>query len=355
MPPTRQNMMFLIKDPNNAAGVGAPGNFTNTVSFDNIDYFVPIRDGTSVSSSSTFALFRQDATMYVSGNDNGRRYTQTGSKVTLTESVGINLSPGSQPPGTSNSGSSNSRALSAPVGAIIGLIIVLGLVIGCTVWLIKRDDNRRKKKVILTGASPQEPRHAPTQHLGENERANYCSSAGQNPTATTYPSEQVASTSILPMAPNTSAQRQTFQDQMQALQFSSHPRPNFVTTAAYIGESETSSNASSVPYLGWSGAPQAAWQPTPFILPTRPANSTNVSTPSTSHAPATTTFVTAGTQSSQDPQARSVDGIVDSGATSSSAQSLPLLSSPSIPYNTRPSPGIETCHTLVAPQNHPQD
>jgi hypothetical protein len=112
------------------------------------------------------------------------------------------------------------------------------------------------------------------------------------------------------MTPITSAsqQHQTYQNQMLTLQFSSHPRPNFVTIAASSGEPETA--ASSVPYPGWSGAPQEAWQPAPFVPLASSVNDTAVSSPSLAHSPAAAVFVTVTVQSSQDPQTISTEGIV---------------------------------------------
>ncbi|KAG9069772.1 hypothetical protein KI688_009097 [Linnemannia hyalina] len=95
-------------------------------------------------------------------------------------------------------------------------------------------------------------------------------------------------------------QHQTYHDQMQALQFSSHPRPNYVTTA-YSTEPDTSSPP--VSYTGSSGTPEAAWEPTPFVPPVRPASSTGLSSPSAGagaagHSPDTSTATALSTTTS---------------------------------------------------------
>ncbi|KAH7050498.1 hypothetical protein BKA57DRAFT_458895, partial [Linnemannia elongata] len=116
-------------------------------------------------------------------------------------------------------------------------------------------------------------------------------------------------------------QHQTYQDHMQALQFSSHPRPNVVTTA-YSTDPATSNPP--IPYPGWSGAPQAAWQPTPFASPAQPATSSTEAS-SLSASPIATEYG----QSSQDPH-----------VSSTSISSSP----PSIPRSTKPSSEVGSPH-----------
>lgn len=72
-------------------------------------------------------------------------------------------------------------------------------------------------------------------------------------------------------------QHQTIQEQMQELQFSTHPRPNFVTTAQ-DGESGTHNDSDS--YLKKIRAPQEPWKPTTFVPPTRPIDHTGESSSS---------------------------------------------------------------------------
>ncbi|KAK3819388.1 MAG: hypothetical protein JOS17DRAFT_756330 [Linnemannia elongata] len=326
-----RSTIYKINDPDNANSTGPPtANFTSDIT--SMEYFVPLGDGTS---PTTFALARRFHSMYVFGNDNGFIYTHEIDKVSITDPVGINPNP--KKPST---GSSSSPG--AIIGAIFGVVVVGGLII----WFARR--RNRTKTANATAAAADKPfppfpplnnnNYAYPQQPGQNGGPNYYNPTGQNSTATTYPTGQVAPTTILPMAPITSVsqQHQTFQDQMQALQFSSHPRPNFVTTAAYSGESESSSGPSSVPYPGWSGAPQAAWQPTPFAPPARPTSSQGTPTPSAGGSPAVATaFSSATAQSSQNPQAIVSRSSVDSPTPSTFT---PLSSPPSVPHCTRPSP-----------------
>ncbi|KAF9125333.1 hypothetical protein BG015_004915 [Linnemannia schmuckeri] len=76
-------------------------------------------------------------------------------------------------------------------------------------------------------------------------------------------------------------QHQTIQDQMQGLQFSTHPRPNFVTTAQ---DRESGMHNDSDSYLKPIGAPQEPWQPTAFVPPTRPIDHTGGSSSSVAAA-----------------------------------------------------------------------
>ncbi|KAF9549836.1 hypothetical protein EC957_002406 [Mortierella hygrophila] len=166
--------------------------------------------------------------------------------------------------------------------------------------------------------------------------------------AATFPGTHITSTPPVPQ------QHQTYQDQMQALQFSSHPRPNYVTTA-YSTESATPSPPAS--YTGSSGAPQAVWEPTPFVPPARPASSTGLPSPSAGagaagHSPDTSTATavssttdTAGLQTNvtRDPQ--------DRGTPS------PSFPPPSVPHSTRPGQEAGTAsspHALLARSQNPQ-
>ncbi|KAK5822327.1 hypothetical protein F5H01DRAFT_410631 [Linnemannia elongata] len=316
--------IYKINDPDNTNSTGLPvANFTNTAT--NMDFFVPLGDGTSPTS---FALMKQFGKLYAFGNDNGYRYTREINKASITDSVGVNPNP-SKP----SSGSSSSQDDSSSTGVVIGAIVGVVLLGGVIVWLTRRFRTADTATATNTAANKPLP---PVPPLNNTNNYVYPQQPGQTggPNYYNLPG-QPAPTTILPMAPITPApqQHQTYQDQMLALQFSSHPRPNYVTTA-YSTEPVTSSPPVSHP--GSSGAPQAAWQPTPFVPPTRLSSSMGSPTPSAGgfSVVATAFSSTAAAQSPQEPQAIVSQESVDSPALSVSTP----LSPPSVPYSTRPSP-----------------
>ncbi|KAF9537643.1 hypothetical protein EC957_007850 [Mortierella hygrophila] len=332
---SRSGAIYKINDPDNANSTGPPvANFTNSAI--NMDFFVPLGDGTSPIS---FALMKQYGKMYVFGNDNGARYTHEINKVNITDPVGINPNPR-----TPSTGSSSSQGDSSSAGAVIGVIAGVGFLLGLIVCLIMRGRAANAAKATNATADKPLPSLPPLnntnnyvypQQPGQTGGPNYYRPPGQPSASTIYPSGQPAPTTILPKAPITPVpqQHQTYQDQMQALQFSSHPRPNYVTTG-YSTEPTTSSPP--VSYSGSSGVPQAAWQPTPFVPPTRPSSSINTPTLSAggSSVVATAFSSTAAAQSPQEPQAIVSQHFIDSPAPSTST---PLSSPPSVPHSTRPS------------------
>ncbi|KAK3808807.1 MAG: hypothetical protein JOS17DRAFT_545002, partial [Linnemannia elongata] len=330
-----RSTIYKINDPDNANSTGPPvANFTNSAV--NMDFFVPLGDGTSPTS---FALMKQYGTMYVFGNDNGARYTHEINKVNITDPVGINPNPSS-----SSSGSSSSQDDSSSAGVVIGAIVGVVLLGGVIVWLARIGKTANAAKATTATADKPLPPfpplsntnyHANHQQQGQTGGPSHYNPPGQYPAVIAYPLGQPAPTTILPMAPITPVpqQHQTYQDQMQTLQFSSHPRPNFVTTA-YSTEPVTSNPP--VSYPGSSGAPQAAWQPTPFVPPARPSSSIGTPTPSAggSSVVATAFSSIAAAHSPQEPHAIVSQQSVDSPAPSAST---PLSSPPSVPHSTRPS------------------
>ncbi|KAF9146015.1 hypothetical protein BGX30_005111 [Mortierella sp. GBA39] len=316
---SRNSTIYKINDPDNANSTGPPvANFTNSAT--DMDFFVPLGDGTSPTS---FALMKQYGIMYVFGNDNGARYTHEINKVNITDPVGINPNPR-----TPSTGSSSSLGDSSSADAIIGVIAGVGFLLGLIVWLTMRGRTANATNATADKPLPSIP--------PLNNTNNYVYPP------TTYPSGQPAPTTILPMAPITPVpqQHQTYQDQMQALQFSSHPRPNYVTTA-YSTEPATFSPP--VSYPGSSGAPQAAWQPTPFVPPKQPSSSINTPTLSAngSFVVATAFSSTAAAQSPQESQAIVSQHSVDSPTPSAST---PLSSPPSVPHI----PSLSSCWDITA-------
>ncbi|KAF9089164.1 hypothetical protein BGX29_012181 [Mortierella sp. GBA35] len=312
------SQLFKITDPINAPGLGTPENFTQDITSAQI--FVPIDGGPG---QVDFALMKKFSRMWVFGKTSaGGRYADDFPKVDVTDPVGFNPNP--KPPS-----SSSDSDKSSDTGVIVGVIAGVVAFAGVFIYLYRRNSTRGKNNTKPTVPKPspafiQGNNYAYAQQPGPDGGPNYCNPAGQYP-ATTYPLGQTAPTTILPMAPITPVpQHHAFQDQMQGFQFSSHPRPTFVTTA-HGGEPEPvgPTGAAGVP---WQPIP---WQPTPFFPPAHSTNSIDASFPS-----ATAFSNTTITQSSNDPQAI-----------------VPLSSPPSIPYYTRPSPEVNSPHALMNTKN----
>ncbi|KAF9900220.1 hypothetical protein EC991_007771 [Linnemannia zychae] len=193
-----------------------------------------------------------------------------GINVTIAESYGDDPSP--KPPSSINSDDGTLGA-----GAVVGIIAGVVVMVGVLFTLLK---SKNKKNTSSTMTNPQ---HAP---LGGplNPYFQKETFGPDRPNQFRYPLPTSVPTHALPMAPITpmpaplmAAQPHTFQDQMQGLQFSSHPRPNFVTTGvAATGYGE----GGLLPGAQTSVTGTAVWQPTPFVPPpsTRPSGAAPIST-----------------------------------------------------------------------------
>ncbi|KAF9295658.1 hypothetical protein BGZ88_001728 [Linnemannia elongata] len=309
--------IYTFIDSPTTVTVGKPQNFTARFPSP-IGSFAPLGNGTisppNTSQRLFFALVTSYDDMYAFGDDGtGWKTVKALQQVNVTDSVGINPNPTAPQNGGGGSGSGG-ESTGAIVGVVVG-IIVLG---GILYLFISRNGKNKTKANEAIGPftkSNLEPRH--------NGGPNYYN-PGFTPGQHHQLQQHATPTSHLPMAPITPLSQeqhhQTYQDHMHALQFSSHPRPNVVTTA-YSTDPATSNPP--IPYPGWSGAPQAAWQPTPFVPPAQPATSTEAS--SLSASPIATEYG----QSSQDLH----------------VSSTPMSSSPpSIPRSTKPSPEIGSPH-----------
>ncbi|KAF9285895.1 hypothetical protein BGZ88_009354 [Linnemannia elongata] len=239
------NTIYKINNPDNANSTGPP--VAHITNFVDTDFFVPLGDGTSPTS---FALMKHYDTMYVFGNDNGYRYTHEINKVNITDPVGINPNP-TKP----STGSSSSQGDSSSAGAIVGAIVGVGFLVGLIVWYARRGETAKAAKATTTAGDKPIQSFPPLNNMNNDVHPqqpdqpggpSYYNPPGQYPAVTTSPSGQPAPTTIMPMAPITPVpqQHQTYQDQIQALQFSSHPRPTFVTTAA--DEHETAAAAPAI-------------------------------------------------------------------------------------------------------------
>ncbi|KAG0065137.1 hypothetical protein BGZ89_008580 [Linnemannia elongata] len=239
--------IYKINDPENANSTGLPvANFTNAAT--NMDFFVPLGDGTSPTS---FALMKQNGLMYVFGNDNGARYTREINKVNITDSVGIDPNPGN-PSSDSASSEGDSPSMGVVIGAVVGVVLLGGLIL----WLTRRARTADTAKATTTAVDKPVPPFPPlntTNHYvypqQPGQTGGHYYPSGQYPAATTYPLGQSVPTTILPMAPITPVPQhhQTYLDQIQALQLSTHPRPSFAITAAGEHETATVAPAMGVP------------------------------------------------------------------------------------------------------------
>ncbi|KAF9092843.1 hypothetical protein BGX23_003876 [Mortierella sp. AD031] len=329
--------LYTIADPNNVLDLGPPAvNFTKDIIYG--DFLIPIGGGPGQAS---FSLMQKNMNMYAFGKDyTGWMFADQISRVNVTDTVGINPNPR---PSSSSSDSDSSSGAGVIVGTIAGIVFVGGLL----VWFIRRNNNTNKDsaKPAVGNNHPaftQVNNYTYAQQPGPNGGPNYYNPSAQYPAGqypgtyptTTYPLGQNAPTTILPMAPISSMpQPQTFQGQMQGLQFSSHPRPNFVTTA-YGSEPQTPNTMSGA--TGTVGAPwqPVPWQPTPFVPPTRPINSEDLPSPSASHSPGATAFSSVTAQASHDQQTPLTP--------KEPALPKPLPTPPSIPRDTRPATDAES-------------
>ncbi|KAK3830490.1 MAG: hypothetical protein JOS17DRAFT_746514 [Linnemannia elongata] len=140
--------------------------------------------------------------------------------------------------------------------AISGGFIIVG---GLAFYFYKKE--QEKSRAPISPDHPAFKNHdisanffTHTQQPGHNGGVNYHQQLGSNNPPTV----------ILPMAPLAPQQQRFMQDQMQGLQFSTHPRATFVTTAQ---GGEPGTHSSTNPYPETAGTPQTQWQPTPFVPP----------------------------------------------------------------------------------------
>ncbi|KAF8927741.1 hypothetical protein BGZ47_001965 [Haplosporangium gracile] len=358
--------LYTIADPNIADSIGAPESFTLDITY--MNFFVPIGTGAGQSS---FALTRTSTSSFLSetsyklhafGKDAaGSRFLQSVPNVNVIDPVGINPNPSSSPPvsgGGGERGEGSSSSISGAItGAIAGVVALVALVI--FLLLLRKCNNNRatiieaesdKDKTIYTVVASNYVHPPPP---GRNGEPDYYNPPRQHPAAP-FP----ASDTILPMAPITPLtpqQHQTLQEQMQALRFSTHPRPNFVTTSSG-GEPKTTNIPLANPpgsYSEATGTPAAPWPQMPYVSPTHPNDSASMPSPSPVYSPtAASAFSTAATNTLNDPQSILSDDAV--AVTPGLAASKPLPSLPPVPCNARSIPDARGPPAFSAAANSPQ-
>ncbi|KAK3808075.1 MAG: hypothetical protein J3R72DRAFT_464608 [Linnemannia gamsii] len=356
--------LYTIADPNVADSVGAPESFNLDITY--MNSFVPIGTGAGQSS---FALTLKSTSSFLSessykmqafGKDAaGSRFLQSISNVDVSDPVGINPNPSPSPPVSGGSGGRGGESSSSPSGAIAGAVAGVVALVALVTFLVllRRCNNNRatiieaepdKDKTIHTIVTSNYVHPLPP---GQNGGPDYYNPPGQHPAAP-FPEGAPASDTILPMAPITPLtpqQHQTLQEQMQTLQFPTHPRPNFVTTSSG-GESETTN----IPLANPSGSysevtetPAAPWPQMSYVPPTLSNDSASMPSPSPAYSPyAASTFSTAATNTFNNPQSILFDDAV--AVTPDLAASKLLPSLPPVPRNTRPIPDARELHAFSA-------
>ncbi|KAF9130123.1 hypothetical protein BG015_004046 [Linnemannia schmuckeri] len=362
--------LYTIADPNIADSVGVPESFTLDITY--MDFFVPIGPGAGQSSfaltqtSTTSFLYETSYKLYAFGKDAaGSRFLQSVPNVDVIDPVGINPNPSSPPPvsggGGGRGGGSSSSSSGAIAGAVAGVVALVALVIFLV--MLRRCNNNRA--TIIEAESDKDKTkytvvtnnyvHSPPP--GQNGGPDYYNPPGQH-LAAPFPEGEPASDTILPMAPITPLtpqQHQTLQEQMQALQFSTHPRPNFITTSSG-GELETTNVPladSPGPYSEAAGTPAAPWPQMPYVTPTHPNDSASMPSLSLACSPTTASaFSTAATNTFNDPQSILSDDAA--AVTPDLAASKPLPSLPPVSCNIRPISDARRPHVFSAATNSPQ-
>ncbi|KAG0271498.1 hypothetical protein BGZ95_000678 [Linnemannia exigua] len=296
---SRKGGLFTIKDI-----------LTNTTSFTpkvdiayrqlESDYFIPV--GGNTAGVAPFALLQRDAvvrSLILDGAQAG--IIHDGTNVTVAETYGWDPSP-RQPNTNTNSNKDSGGGLG--VEGVIGVVFGLVFFIAAIFFLLRS----RKNITAQTSAGDAfKPQQAPPGTL-YNLQMHKETFRPDGPNSLGYPSHQLPvqplmPSNTLPMAPitpvsvtATTQPLQTFQNQMLGLQFSSHPRPNFVTTVT------TETTGYEQEQLPSPGAPtyatSSAWQPTPFVPPTRPSDFTGTGTASTPVNASSTTTTTTSAQAS---------------------------------------------------------
>ncbi|KAK3814982.1 MAG: hypothetical protein J3Q66DRAFT_388899 [Benniella sp.] len=216
---------------------------------------------------------------------------------------------------------SGSNSTGAIIGVVIGVLVVVVITVCC--YCKRSSDNNNEKKKHAVETTPNqvyngrhnttemkgqetshivEPAVMPMTHVPGMNGPHQMNTAGQPHFAGAYP--QMSGQSMYPMpqpaptvisdaititpAATTVLPFQSGQEQLQHLQFSSHPRPNFVTSVGDNGQSNSQQHevnsgpisvVSASPNVSWSAPFSPGWEPQPWTPPMRPtSNNVNSST-----------------------------------------------------------------------------
>jgi len=205
----------------------------------------------------------------------------------------------------------NTDSGSDSTGVIVGVVMAILFLVFITIYCICRSSMKsdaEKEKQAAANQYVIRPTGVPIMAQVPGMNGPYQMNAAgqphpvgvypQMPGQPMYPMPQPAPISItdarttapatVTAAMTTAPPLQSVQDQMQHLQFSSHPRPNFVTSVGDNDQSngqkhEVSSGPNSVasasPNVSLSASFSPGWEPQPWTPPMRPAsNNVNSST-----------------------------------------------------------------------------
>ncbi|KAG0214050.1 hypothetical protein BGX28_002916 [Mortierella sp. GBA30] len=337
--------MDMINDTAFGPGVDLVGSATD------MRGFLPVN---SAAGQTSFALMLKNKMLYsmtLTGPNAG--HLQGPVNLTIFEPFGVDPSPSPNPVRSGGSSSSSSSDSSDSTGLIVGIVAAL-IVIGAAFWcLARRQGKARNGSPNVSGT--EKPLPAPqiqgyahavnhTQgQMGPNDVASY--KIDQLPPIPVHPMTGAPTVPgmlayPIPQGPGTSMPQNvyalgasevgtnaayTFQDQMQGLQFSNHPRPSFVTVAGGGDQSLVP------PQPGIEALDNIPWSPRPFVPPSRSSGSNG------GHSPNASSTAASVASPNRDPQEASSEssGTVGTGSLSTSAYPSP----PSIPSHSRPSPG----------------
>ncbi|KAH7050495.1 hypothetical protein BKA57DRAFT_491810 [Linnemannia elongata] len=300
--PITTGWILPIKDYKNSSALSILDWFY--VNITSMDYFVPIGNYTG---SSTIGLFKKEDTMYTFGNDNGSWYTHLVDDVNITNSLGVDPNPPLASP--------SSPLLST--GAIVGIVVGVVVVLAGTVFLLLRVIRKSKNKVNITTAAVVKDdsataedgdKNASFRKSGDSGEPNYLYLDGKHPYWRPSSTESLPLASMTPVPEHLQERLRVLQEQMRAVQaqirvttqFSSHPRPNVVTTLSKQGE-PTASGASesnsasgnttatttrkgsleSIPYVPLSSLPESTY----LGYSSAPAYSNVIAQPSSQDSP----------------------------------------------------------------------
>ncbi|KAF9349800.1 hypothetical protein BGX34_001601, partial [Mortierella sp. NVP85] len=220
----------------------------------------------------------------------------------VTTTYSYRMYPTSYPYPTS-SVNRNTDSDSDSTGVIVGVVMAILVLVFITSYCFYRSSRKNeKKKQAAVNQYVVRPTGVPMAQVPGMNGPYQMNAAGQPHPAGVYPPmpgqpmypmpqpAPIAITDAMTITPAATAvpPLQSVQDQMQHLQFSSHPRPNFVTS---VGDNDQSngqkqevdsgnnSATSASPNVSLSASYSPGWEPQPWTPPTRPA-SNNVNTSS---------------------------------------------------------------------------
>lgn len=308
-----------------------------------MEYFVPIGPNyvgpiLAGSEAATFGLIRKEGVMYAFGNDNKFRYTHMIDDVYVANPIRSN--PYLVIPSPPSPDTSSSLSAGGIFGIAVGAVVVL---IGVVLLLARRHLSRRdkdNKSITSSETTDKDPSASAknddgisisSEKIGDDDGANYLYLEGKY-AESNNPERRTGSTDALPMAPITPVpehlqgelkelqrQMRALHDQIRINQFSSHPRPNVVTTVS--SERESTPPATSKQYPGATATTNESSERTVYALSVGSSESLDL------HAPSAPAYSSAAAQpSSQESLAINPEETTDPSGRSGSEPTPPFPS-----------------------------